>query len=512
MHSYHLLRDSRDDKTDGCEMPTYRPPSGAEKWTVQELKGIPKEWHGSFISDGGGLNGKVWASHKGVTISFRYGYRWGDKKRWYGCGTWPEKTLAAIRATRDDAKAIIRNKQEPTESKKAEKFLQTKRIQETIAEQKNQQAAELTVTDLFNVWVSNGISHKDGNKEVSRIFQKRVLPSIGKIKLSELSETHLSNLYKGVATEGKTRMMIMMGRLVKQMLSWGERRLPWRRLLIDGNPADLVQPHQYAPHDYSGIRVRVLSREEIKILYTKFRQAEQEYYSSTDRRASDRPMLKRTEIAVWICLSTLCRIGELSKAQWKDVDFEKRKWMIPARNVKAHRGQARSHTVHLSDFAVSQFRELQALTGKTPWLFPSEKLGHPTAPSTFAKQIGDRQQRFGLSKGKLNRAQSDRLVIGVEKWTLHDLRRTGSTLMAELGISREIINLCQNHLVGSSIDRHYIHYDHRDKKSDAWNQLGQELQKLIPSNFLSIYPAEGSNSSENLFSQTTSIESKRKSA
>jgi len=373
VHSHHLLRDSRDVKTDGCEMPTYRPPSGAEKWTVQELKGIPKEWHESFISDGGGLNGKVWASHKGVTISFRYGYRWGDKKRWYECGTWPGKTLAAIRATRDDAKTMVRNKQEPTESKEAEQILQTRRIQETIAEQKSQQAAALTISDLFNAWVTNGLSHKDGNKEVSRIFQTRVLPSIGKIKLSELSETHLSNLYKGVAKEGKTRTMIMMGRLVKQMLSWGERRLPWRRLLIDGNPADLVQPHQYAPHEYSGIRTRVLSREEIKALYTKFRQAEQEYYTSNDRRSSDRPMMKRTEIAVWICLSTLCRIGELSKAQWKDVDLEKRIWTIPAKNIKAHRGQARTHVVHLSSFAVSQFQELQTLTGKTPWLFTFRK-------------------------------------------------------------------------------------------------------------------------------------------
>ncbi len=474
-------------------MASLKPPSGAGKWTVQELKGIDPSSHKQEISDGSGLSGRVWASAKGISISFRYGYRWGTERRWYQCGAWPETSLSAIRERRDAAKALVRNKQEPNESKRAEQIQYEQRITQAIEQQKKQQAAELTVADLFKVWIVLGIAHKDGNKEVSRQLTKYVLPTIGKVKLSEVSENSLQDLYRAIEASGHTRTLTIIIRLIKQMLTWAERRNPWRQLLIEGNPANLIDPQQFIPHDYSGTRSRILSTDEIKEIHKRFRFVEQAYQSSGNKRNAQRPLIKTTEIAVWICLSTLCRIGELSKAEWKDVDLENRTWTIPAKNVKAHRGQGRTHIVHLSSFAVKQLRALKVMTGNTPWLFPSEKLGYPISPGTFAKQIGDRQKCFSKSKGKRNRAQSDLLGVGSEKWTLHDLRRTGSTTMAKLGISREIINLCQNHLVGSSIDRHYLHHDFWDKKSEAWNQLGRELQSLLPTNITSLHSVTKAN-------------------
>lgn len=36
------------------------------------------------------------------------------------------------------------------------------------------------------------------------------------------------------------------------------------------------------------------------------------------------------------------------------------------------------------------------------------------------------------------------------EWTPDDLRRTGATMLQELGVTLEIIDRCQNHLLGGS--------------------------------------------------------------
>ena len=60
------------------------------------------------------------------------------------------------------------------------------------------------------------------------------------------------------------------------------------------------------------------------------------------------------------------------------------------------------------------------------------------------------------------------------------MRRTGATMMQQLRISMDIIDRCQNHvLAGSKVRRHYLHYDYRAEKTEAWRQLGQELDRLL---------------------------------
>jgi integrase len=65
------------------------------------------------------------------------------------------------------------------------------------------------------------------------------------------------------------------------------------------------------------------------------------------------------------------------------------------------------------------------------------------------------------------RSESNALVLGEQEWTPHDLRRTGATMMQKLKISREVINLCQNHVIGSKVDRVYLQDDYADEKREA---------------------------------------------
>jgi integrase len=188
-------------------------------------------------------------------------------------------------------------------------------------------------------------------------------------------------------------------------------------------------------------------------------------------------------------LSTMCRVGELSVARWANVNFEKAEWFIPRTDVKGRFG---SLTIFLSAFALDQFRQLHALTGHSEWCFPSRLREDHIDVKSISKQIGDRQVAFkksrdgGPRKPMMNRPHDNFLVLGDGKhgaWTPHDLRRTGATMMQALGVSLDVIDRCQNHvLAGSKIRRHYMHHEYADEKRLAWATLGDRLIEILTQN------------------------------
>jgi integrase len=102
---------------------------------------------------------------------------------------------------------------------------------------------------------------------------------------------------------------------------------------------------------------------------------------------------------------------------------------------------------------------------------------------TVSKQIGDRQTRFKKRRPLKKRRQDDSLVLLDGKngaWTPHDLRRTGATMMQQLGVSPDVIDRCHNHvLAGSRVRRAYLHYDYAKEKREAWDRLGQRIDALL---------------------------------
>jgi hypothetical protein len=53
-------------------------------------------------------------------------------------------------------------------------------------------------------------------------------------------------------------------------------------------------------------------------------------------------------------------------------------------------------------------------------------------------------------------------------------------MMQGLGVSPELIDRCQNHvLAGSKVRRHYLHHDYVDEKRDAWRALGAQLAEIL---------------------------------
>lgn len=456
------------------------------KLTAKRLEAFTADDHGTVLREDGGLVAKIRAGVRGVTILFRFEFKHEGVKRDLSLGSWPKKSLAQIRAERDEVRAVATKGILPAAARKAAKIEAQAAVAATIAQAEQSIAENKTVSDLFEDWIRDGVSREDANAELRRSFTKDVLPAIGKKPLRSLTDKDLLMVLRSVKARGLNRTVVIRNNDIGQMLRWAEKRKPWRSLMVDGNPAELIDVKQLLDHDYQEERNRLLSQDEIRELRDIFARLEVDYEAldSGQKYSGIRPANKRMQCAVWICLGTLCRIGELLKAEWKHLDLEKGSWFIPAEATKGRKGKRQDHHVFLSAFALKQFNVLKAYTGHTRFCFPSRDENSHVDTKTISKLIGDRQCSLkNRSKPLSGRHHDDSLVLsqGTKgEWTPHDLRRTGATLMQELGVNLDIIDRCQNHqLGGSKVRRHYLHYDYAKEKSEAWRILGEHILNIL---------------------------------
>lgn len=459
------------------------------KLTQKTLEAFRPEHAGKSVRDEGGLLGKVRAKSDGsISVSFYYRYRLDDKIKDFSCGVWPGLSLAAIRSVRDKARLQVTDGIDPGAQKKITRQETQKLIAEKLAVIELTKIEDLTVQDLFEKWLVDGVRRKDGNAELRRSFDADVLPKIGKIAIKDLTEHDVRGVLKNLVKRGVNRATVVLRNNLTQMFAWAEKRQPWRKLLIDGNPVDLIEIEKIVDrgYDMKNERTRKLSADEIKELQGIFYREQFEFDNALNKRSTPRPVETGLQCAIWIMLSTLCRVGELSMARWEHVNFQSREWFIPKANTK---GEENDFTIFLSDFALEHFQRLKRVTGATEWLFPAKHRDGHVCTKSMSKRVGDRQSRFkkdaegGARKPMSNRRHDNTFVLGDGRegaWTPHDLRRTGATMMQSLGVPLDIIDRCQNHVLGGSkVRRHYLQHDYAGEKRNAWQVLGNRLSLIL---------------------------------
>jgi len=89
-----------------------------------------------------------------------------------------------------------------------------------------------------------------------------------------------------------------------------------------------------------------------------------DYKAAPNRRIVQQPLEVTIERAIWIMLSTLCRVGEMSLARWEHARLVTGVWLIQKENVKE---SVADLTAYPSAFALDQFVQLHARTGHTAW-------------------------------------------------------------------------------------------------------------------------------------------------
>ena len=417
---------------------------------------------GQRLTDGGSLYGRVRTDRKGtVVVGFEYRFRspLTSKIRAIGCGVWPTSSLKSIRLERDKVRLIVDSGADPLDGRMAERLAaQASQAEAIHAEQLRLDhvvalGARLKVRELFAKWEKTELgSRKDKGAEVRRMFVKDVFPAIGDMAAEDVRKGHVMALVDSVKMRGVPRMARMIFSLVRQMM-----RFAVDRDLIDSDPTAAIRKEKAVGKDNE--RDRVLTEGEIKQLA---------------RALPGSGVPRQTELAVWLMLSTLCRVGELTKAKWSDIDTDRRVWRIPADVAK----NDKEHIVALSYFAASKFSELKSLNLSDVWAYPSRDGSDHLDEKTTTKILRDRQRKEPL-KGRAKGDSIGALLLPGGHWTSHDLRRTGATMMGELGVDGDTIERCLNHLEQNRIKRTYQRQRNEQAMSDAWQLLGERLSLLL---------------------------------
>ncbi|MEM5389285.1 tyrosine-type recombinase/integrase [Paraburkholderia phymatum] len=431
--------------------------------TNVELKALSPSDIGQKRQDGGGLWGIV---RKGaandIAVTFYYRFRIGERTRDYTIGSWPALTLKGIRAARNAARTLVSNGVDPIDKEKADKAAKDAAIEKAKADAEAA-ANRLMVRGLFDRWSQSELTkRKDKGAETIRGFNKDVLPVIGNRYADEIRRADVMALLDKVVERGALRLANRLLAEIRQM--WGYGLV--RELVTVDCTAGIEKKHVGGKENE---RERTLSESELKTLPAALKSAD---------------LLDSTIHAVYVVLATSVRIGELIQARKANIDLENKVWRIPSTDSK----NTDPHIIYLSDFAVFHLAKLMALSKSEVFLMPARTKDDTETYidlKSITKQISDRQIKFYDRPAHSKRTkQENALVLGDEKWTPHDLRRTSATLMQALGVLPVVVDKCLNHRDENRIRRTYQRYDYAKEKQAAWEILGTHLQAVFSSNVL----------------------------
>lgn len=324
-------------------------------------------------------------------VVWRFRYRINGKQEKLTLGKYPALTLKNARIKRDEAAEAAAMGRSPAQQKQLAKVA----------------AADATTVADFGERYFREIVAKD-RKNVSlprRYFDKSVVPAIGAKPMRDVTTEDVRAIIWSKKDQGFDAAAGEVRGLLKRLFDYG-----LTAGLVTVNPV-LALPMRHVHKARS--RERALTPGEIR---TFLRAA----YESNIRR--------QFKLALHLILLTMVRKSELQLARWEHVDFEQAEWHIPAENSKT----GKPHIVFLSKQAMGLFRELEKLASGSALVMPGR--GSLTKP--FAQNAINNALKVALA-GQ-----------AIPAFTIHDLRRTASTLLHENGWASDVVEKALNHTIG----------------------------------------------------------------
>jgi len=221
--------------------------------------------------------------------------------------------------------------------------------------------------------------------------------------------------------------------------------------LIDRSPCESLK----APPDNQS-RERVLSVDELKAVW----------------KATGDPYTPYNAI-VRLLILTGQRRGEIAALQWEWINEQERTITFPSSVTK----NKRTHTIPYGDMVAAVLETIPRFQD-CPYVFPA------------ARQRNEKTTVFnGFSKAKT--ALDLQLTIKMRKvdnnftitpWTLHDIRRSYSSIMASLGVPQVVVEKLLNHVSGgtlSPIAATYNRYNYLSEMQQAILHFESHLTTLI---------------------------------
>ncbi len=119
----------------------------------------------------------------GISVRFIYLYVQQGKKRRFYLGVWPKLSVDQIQTEVQRVQGLVCDGINPTYARKAAQIKKKKEIDSWFTILEEAKTDHLTVSDLFDVWIEDGVNRINDNKELRRVFSKDVLPLIGSTEI-----------------------------------------------------------------------------------------------------------------------------------------------------------------------------------------------------------------------------------------------------------------------------------------------------------------------------------------
>jgi integrase len=401
------------------------------------LRGLKPQAAPYKVADRDGLY--VVVSPRG-TISFRLDYRLNGRRETLTIGRYGAKDGISLLMARErcmEARKTIAQGVSPAQEKQREKS----RLAEaqTFGEYTRRWLAEHRMADSTKAMRKTVI-----DRDILPVFQNR--------RMAEIGPEDLRALCGKIKARGAPATAVIAREIVKLVFAYAAMhgdKAP--------NPADEVGPSSIAtfvPKD------RALSPSEIRLMH---------------RLLETTATLPTIRLALRLVLLTLVRKSELIEATWDEVDFESAVWSIPKSRMKT----GKPHNVYLSQQALDIFIALHTCAAGSKFVLPSRY----DADRCMSKATLNRVTQVIAEKAKESN-------LPLEPFTVHDLRRTGSTILNELGFNGDWIEKCLAHEDGRSSRGVYNKAEYAEQRRhmlqewadmiDAWVAGESHTPTLLP--------------------------------
>lgn len=381
---------------------------------------------GDKLYDGGGLM----LHHRPSSREWVLRYRYGERRRDMPLGRYPQMSLKAARLERARIRALLANGVDPISQRAADKasaILRSENSFEAIAREWLKVKAAS--------WVDSTL-----NKNTTHL-ETHLFPGLGALPITIIGPQELLGELRKVEKTipyTATRLREMVGQIFRYAIVTGR---------AERNPAADLAGALKAPSVEH--RPALTDRREFG-----------DFLRDLDAFGACEPV---TKVAIWFNILTFVRPQEFRFAQWSEIDWDRAEWKVPARRMKVGK-TLQAHTVSLATQAIQILRELEKLTGTTPYLFPKAGRGGGESPV--------------ISENSVNRALAAMGYKG--RQSSHGFRATARSLLSEQGWSTEAMERQLDHAERSKVVAAYArsqYLDERRRMMQAWADTVDELRK-----------------------------------
>lgn len=360
---------------------------------------------------------------------WRWKYRFAGKERRLSLGVYPDVSLKAARAKRDDMRRELAAGIDPGQARKA------RQVSLAGAETFEAIAREWHAKFSFG-WVP---SHAE---RIARRLERDLYPWLGARPIGEIKAPELLAVLRRIegrgAQETAHRAMQNCGQVFRYAVATGR---------AERDPtADLrgALPPPKARHHAS-----ILEPKRVGELLRAI-DAYQGFFV--------------TKCALRLAPLVFVRPGELRKAQWPEIDLDRAEWRIPAERMKMRE----QHIVPLSRQAVEILRDLGPLTRRPIG-------GRPDAP-LYVFPSGRSRERPMSENAVL--AALRRMGYAKEDMTGHGFRSMASTLLHEQGWNHQVIERQLAHAERDAVSAAYNFAEHLPERCRMMQSWADYLDSL----------------------------------